>query len=336
MPKLMNARIATPNGTVRFPRVGVGAGSLANAAGEQAFSDMIHAAWASGVRYFDTSAAYLGGESEQRLGAALAEYPRDELYVSTKLGRYLSQPGASSLPGGSDFYLDYTYDTTLRSVERSLSRLKVDRLDAVFIHDLDPGFARTAYREELMTAVEGAFPALQRLKDEKVVGAIGVASMDWQACLDFAELAGVDVVMPAGEYSLLRTGSTALLQHCAENGIAWIAASPFNSGILATGSRPDAFYNMRPATRPALLQTEELERICQRHHVCLATAALLFPLRHSAVSTIVFGAKTADEFSESFARLFENPSDEFWQEMDAYLTETKDWEGRLSGGRQGP
>jgi D-threo-aldose 1-dehydrogenase len=328
----MNARIATPNGTVRFPRVGVGAGSLANAAGEQAFSDMIHAAWASGVRYFDTSAAYLGGESEQRLGAALAEYPRDELYVSTKLGRYLSQPGASSLPGGSDFYLDYTYDTTLRSVERSLSRLKVDRLDAVFIHDLDPGFARTAYREELMTAVEGAFPALQRLKDEKVVGAIGVASMDWQACLDFAELAGVDVVMPAGEYSLLRTGSTALLQHCAENGIAWIAASPFNSGILATGSRPDAFYNMRPATRPALLQTEELERICQRHHVCLATAALLFPLRHSAVSTIVFGAKTADEFSESFARLFENPSDEFWQEMDAYLTETKDWEGRLSGG----
>jgi D-threo-aldose 1-dehydrogenase len=332
MPKLMNARIATPNGTVRFPRVGVGAGSLANAAGEQAFSDMIHAAWASGVRYFDTSAAYLGGESEQRLGAALAEYPRDELYVSTKLGRYLSQPGASSLPGGSDFYLDYTYDTTLRSVERSLSRLKVDRLDAVFIHDLDPGFARTAYREELMTAVEGAFPALQRLKDEKVVGAIGVASMDWQACLDFAELAGVDVVMPAGEYSLLRTGSTALLQHCAENGIAWIAASPFNSGILATGSRPDAFYNMRPATRPALLQTEELERICQRHHVCLATAALLFPLRHSAVSTIVFGAKTADEFSESFARLFENPSDEFWQEMDAYLTETKDWEGRLSGG----
>jgi len=336
MPKLMNARIATPNGTVRFPRVGVGAGSLANAAGEQAFSDMIHAAWASGVRYFDTSAAYLGGESEQRLGAALAEYPRDELYVSTKLGRYLSQPGASSLPGGSDFYLDYTYDTTLRSVERSLSRLKVDRLDAVFIHDLDPGFARTAYREELMTAVEGAFPALQRLKDEKVVGAIGVASMDWQACLDFAELAGVDVVMPAGEYSLLRTGSTALLQHCAENGIAWIAASPFTSGILATGSRPDAFYNMRPATRPALLQTEELERICQRHHVCLATAALLFPLRHSAVSTIVFGAKTADEFSESFARLFENPSDEFWQEMDAYLTETKDWEGRLSGGRQGP
>jgi len=312
--------------------VGVGAGSLANAAGEQAFSDMIHAAWASGVRYFDTSAAYLGGESEQRLGAALAEYPRDELYVSTKLGRYLSQPGASSLPGGSDFYLDYTYDTTLRSVERSLSRLKVDRLDAVFIHDLDPGFARTAYREELMTAVEGAFPALQRLKDEKVVGAIGVASMDWQACLDFAELAGVDVVMPAGEYSLLRTGSTALLQHCAENGIAWIAASPFNSEILATGSRPDAFYNMRPATRPALLQTEELERICQRHHVCLATAALLFPLRHPAVSTIVFGAKTADEFSESFARLFENPSDEFWQEMDAYLTETKDWEGRLSGG----
>ncbi|PRY04329.1 aldo/keto reductase [Paraburkholderia sp. BL25I1N1] len=323
----MNARISEPNGIVQFPRVGVGAGSLANAAGEQAFFNMIHAAWASGVRHFDTSAAYLGGESEQRLGAALAAFPRDELYVSTKLGRYLSQPGASSLPGGSDFYLDYTYDTTLRSVERSLSRLNVDRLDAVFIHDLDPGFARTAYREELKAAVEGAFPALQRLKDEKVVGAIGVASMDWQACLDFAELADVDVVMPAGEYSLLRTRSTALLDHCVEKGIAWIAASPFNSGILATGSRPDAFYNMRPATRLALLQTEGLERICRRHHVSLATAALLFPLRHSAVSTIVFGAKNADEFNESFARLSERLSDQFWQEMDAFLVETKDWEG---------
>ncbi|SAK57068.1 aldo/keto reductase [Caballeronia fortuita] len=322
----MHARTAEPKGTVKFPQVGVGAGSLANAAGEQAFFDMIHAAWANGVRYFDTSAAYLGGESEQRLGSALAAYPRDELHVSTKLGRYLSRPGASSLPGGSDFYLDYTYDTTLRSVERSLSRLKVDRLDAVFIHDLDPGFARTAYRKELKTAVEGAFPALQRLKDEKVVGAIGVASMNWQACLDFAELADVDLVMPAGEYSLLRTRSTALLEHCAEKGIDWIAASPFNSGILATGSRPDAFYNMRPATQEVLLQTAGLERICRRHDVSLATAALHFPLRHPAVNTIVFGAKTADEFNESFARLAETPSDQFWQEIDAFLVETKDWE----------
>ncbi|WP_250536385.1 aldo/keto reductase [Caballeronia sp. AZ10_KS36] len=322
----MNTRIAEPNQTVKFPRVGVGAGSLANAAGEQAFFDMIHAAWANGVRYFDTSAAYLGGQSEQRLGAALAAYPRDELYVSTKLGRYLSQPGASSLPGGSDFYLDYTYDTTLRSVERSLSRLKVDRLDAVFIHDLDPGFAGRAYREELKTAVEGAFPALQRLKDENVVGAIGVASMNWQACLDFAELADVDVVMPAGEYSLLRARSTALLAHCIEKGIVWIAASPFNSGILATGSRPDAFYNMRPATQQVLLQTAGLERICRRHDVSLATAALLFPLRHPAISTIVFGAKTAGEFNESIARLSENLSDQFWKELDAFLLETKDWE----------
>jgi len=322
----MNARIAKPDGAVLLPRVGVGAGSLANAAGEQAFFNMIHAAWASGVRYFDTSAAYLGGESEQRLGAALAGYPREDLYVSTKLGRYLSQPGASSLPGGSNFYLDYTYDTTLRSVERSLSRLKVDRLDAVFIHDLDPGFAQAAYREELKTAVEGAFPALQRLKDEKVVGAIGVASMDWQACLDFAERADVDVVMPAGEYSLLRTRSTALLEHCVEKGIAWVAASPFNSGILATGSRPDAFYNMRPATRQVLSQTEGLESICRRHDVPLATAALLFPLRHPAVSTIVFGAKTSDEFNESFARLSRNLPDQFWHEIDAFLAKTKDWE----------
>lgn len=322
----MNTRVIKPGRLVKLPRVGVGAGSLANAAGEKAFSDMIHAAWASGVRYFDTSAAYLGGESEQRLGAALADYSRDELYVSTKLGRYLRQVGASSLPGVINYDLDYTYDTTLRSVERSLSRLKVDRLDAVFLHDLDPAFAGAAYPDELKSAVKGAFPALQRLKEDKVVGAIGVASMDWRACLDFAELADIDVVMPAGDYSLLRTHSTALLDHCVEKGIAWIAAAPFNSGILATGSRPDAYYNMRPATQSVLSQVKGLERICKRHNVSLATAALLFPLRHPAVTTIVFGAKTADEFNKSFARLSENLSDEFWQEMDDFIVETKNWE----------
>ena len=246
--------------------------------------------------------------------------------MSTKLGRYLRQPGASSLPGGSDYHLDYSYDATLRSIERSLSRLRVDRLDAVFIHDLDPGYAGAAYRDELKSAVEGAFPALLRLKEEKVVGAIGVASMDWRACLDFAEMADVDVVMPAGEYSLLRTRSKPLLDRCAEKGIAWIAASPFNSGILATGARADAYYNMRPATRLVQAQVEQLERICRRHDVPLATAALAFPLRHPAVSTIVFGAKTADEFSETFARLSENVSDRFWQEMGEFLVETKDWE----------
>ncbi len=322
----MTERINKAERAVEFPSVGVGAGSLANAAGEQAFFGMVHAAWASGVRYFDTSAAYLGGESEQRLGAALADFPREELYLSTKLGRYLRQPGASAMPGGGDYFLDYTYDTTLRSVERSLSQLRVDRLDAVYIHDLDPGFAGTAYRDELDSAVEGAFAALRRMKEEKVVGAIGVASMDWRACLDFAERATVDVVMPAGEYSLLRADSTALLNHCAEKGIAWIAASPFNSGILATGARADAYYNMRPATPEVLLQVGKLERICQRHHVSLATAALQFPLRHPAVTTIVFGAKTAVEFDQSFARLSDKASDEFWQEMEDFLAESKDWE----------
>jgi D-threo-aldose 1-dehydrogenase len=323
----MSTRYIKPSGAVALPSVGVGAGSLANAAGEQAFFEMIQAAWENGVRYFDTSAVYMGGESEQRLGAALGGYPRDELRISTKLGRYLRQAGASSLPGSaSDYYLDYTYDTTLKSIERSLSLLNVDFLDVVFIHDLDPGFAKEAYREELRSAATGAYPALQRLKEENVIGAIGVASMNWRACLDFAELADVDVVMPAGEYSLLRTRSDPLLNHCKEKGIAWIAASPFNSGILATESRANTFYNMRPATKTVLSQVDCLESICRHHCVPLATAALLYPLRHPAVSTIVFGTKTANEFNQTFARLSENVSAEFWREMDSFVAETKNWE----------
>jgi len=313
---------------IRIPKVGMGAGSLANAAGQTAFSEMITAAWQAGVRYFDTSALYLGGQSEERLGAAMRGLARDELFISTKLGRYLKQSGGSSLPGSdSAYYFDYSYDTTLASVDRSLSRLEVDFLDIVFIHDLDPGFAKDAYQDELKSAREGAYRALQHLKEQNVIGAIGIASMDWRACLRFAQLADVDAVMPAGEYSLLRNRSQELLDYCGANKIAWIAASPLNSGILATGAQANAFYHMQPASAAALAQVNAIEAICQRHQIPLATAAMQFPLRHPSVSSIVFGTKTTAEFNETFSRISSPVSDEFWCELDAYLDKTRNWEG---------
>ena len=313
---------------ISLPTVGVGAGSLANAAGQHKFAEMITTAWQANVRYFDTSALYLGGQSEERLGAALRGLPRNELFVSTKLGRYLTHPGESSLPGSnSSYYFDYSYDTTLASVERSLSRLEVDFLDIVFIHDLDPGFAKDAYEDELISAREGAYRALRHLKEQQVIGAIGIASMDWRACLKFAQLVPLDVVMPAGEYSLLRNRSQALLDYCGANNIAWVAASPLNSGILATGAQANAFYHMQPASDSALAQVDAIAAICQRHNVALATAAMQFPLRQPSVSSIVFGAKTSEEFNETFARISSTVPNEFWHELNAYLDKTRNWEG---------
>lgn len=320
----MTVPLRTP---AKFPLVGIGAGSLANAGGEGAFIETVRAAWERGVRYFDSSAAYLGGESEQRLGTALKGLPRGDLRLSTKLGRYQRHTGSSLDPKNKDNYsFDYSADATLRSVERSLARLKVDRLDAVYIHDLDPRFAKDAYDDLFRAALTGAYPALQRLREDNVIGAVGIAAMDWRSCLAFAEAADLDVVMPAGEHSLLRNQSGPLLDHCSRNGLAWIAASPFNSGVLATGAGQDAVYNMRPATRAVLDQVSALDAICRRHGVPLAAAALQYPLRHPAVTTIVFGAKSAAEFEETFSYLSLALPGDFWPEIDAFIDERGNWE----------
>ena len=311
-----------------FPSLGIGSGSLANADGEDAFMEVIASAWARGVRYFDTSAFYLGGESERRLGRALSAVPRTGLMLSTKIGRYQNHTGSSIDPQSKNSFFDYSYDTTLRSVERSMERLGVDHLDAVYIHDLDHRLCGLAYPDLFKKALDGAYPALRRLKDGGTVRAIGVAAMDWQACHEFAQAAELDVVMPAGEYSLLRNACAPLLAHCLAHGIAWIAASPFNSGILATGAIATAFYDMRPASRQALEQVAALEALCKQHGVRLPAAALQYPLRHPAVQSVVAGAKSITELDGITRLMQERIPEAFWPEVEALIGRTLDWEQR--------
>src|SRR5690606_38047908 len=135
-------------------------------------------------------------------------------------------------------------------------------------------------------------------------------------CHAIAKAVDLDVVMPAGEYSLLRTESVPLLDLCLEKNIAWIAAAPFNSGILATGPSADAYYAMRPATPDVLAQTGRLSEICGRHGVSLAAAALQFPLRHQAIGSIVFGAKSPEEFAQNMALFNQSLPEAFWREME--------------------
>lgn len=309
-----------------FPVLGIGSGSLANAGGEEAFAQVISRAWEQGVRYFDTSAFYLGGESERRLGAALNGFPKDEAMLSTKVGRYQNHTGPSVDPQNKKSFFDFSYDTTMQSVEPSLQRLRGGHLDAVYIHDLDHRLCGSAYPDLLKEALEGAYLALQRLKYEGLVKGVGVAAMDWRACHEFASLAELDVVMPAGEYSLIRNACTPLLNHCLQNGIAWIAASPFNSGILATGATDTAFYDMRRASRQALKQVADLEKLCKRHGVHLPAAALQYPLRNLAVQTVVAGAKFAVELNLITRFMQEFIAEDFWREVQPFIEKTLDWE----------
>ena len=312
------------NGT--FPALGIGAGSLANANGEAAFVETVQAAWSRGIRYFDTSALYLGGESEHRLGLALAGLPRSELRLSTKLGRYQDHIGSSIDPENKRSRFDFSEAATLRSVEMSLQRLHVDSLDAVFIHDLDHRLCGAAYPDLFRAARDEAYPVLHNLRKAGVIGAIGVAAMDWRACLEFSEATELDVVMPAGERTLLRNHAFPLLEHCTRAGIAWIAASPFNSGILATGARADAYYDMRPATPAVLTQVGRIEAICQRHAVPLAAVALQYPRRHASVSTVVFGAKTAAELDANLACVSYDLPEALWRDIEQLFGEKANWD----------
>ena len=309
-----------------FPAFGIGSGTLANAEGEKTFLQVVEHAWRRGVRYFDTSAFYLGGESERRLGSALAAYPQDQIKLSTKVGRYQNHTGSSIDPQSRNSFFDYSGDATMASVDRSLKRLGVDRLDAVYIHDLDHRLCGAAYPELFRHALRGAYPALMRLKEQGIVGEVGVAAMDWRACHEFAMAVDIDIVMPAGEYSLLKNDCAPLLAQCRDQGIAWIAASPFNSGILATGPTAEAFYDMRPASSQVLQQVSALDALCRRHDVPLPAAALQYPMRNPAVSTVVAGAKSPRELDDIIVMSQITLPGDFWIELESFVQRTIAWE----------
>ena len=300
-----------------LPHLGIGCGSLANAGGAEAFAAMVAAAIDAGIRYFDTAALYLGGESERRLGEALAARGHENIKVSTKVGRTQQHVGSSIDPSGKASTFDYSRDATMRSVELSLRQIGVDRLDLVMIHDLTRDYHGENYGRRFDEAMSGAYPALVQLKQQGVVGAIGVALMEWEACMDFGRAAPFDAFMPAGQYSLLHRDGAPLLEHCGKTGSAFIAASPFNSGILATGAKEGAFHNMRLATHETLERVRGIEAICQRHDVPLAAAALRFPLRHPAVSTVVFGSNSAAELHRNMELMETAIPDAMWDELDA-------------------
>jgi D-threo-aldose 1-dehydrogenase len=301
-----DARFRLGSTSVAVTRLGFGAapiGNLFSAVGDADASTAVDAAWRAGIRFFDTAPLYGHGLSERRLGAALRARPRDELVVATKVGRLLV-PDAGPPPDDGFVatpplrpVFDFSHDATLRALDDSLTRLGLDRVDVLHVHDPD------AHAD---AALRGAFPALRRLRDEGVVGAIG-AGMNQSALLArFVREAGVDCVLLAGRYTLLeQTALADLLPLCAERGVSVIAAGVFNSGLLADPS-PGAHYDYRPASDDVIERARRLAAICARHDVALKAAALQFPLAHPAVACVLTGARSAAEVEEN-ARLFTTP-----------------------------
>jgi D-threo-aldose 1-dehydrogenase len=298
-------------------RVGLGSaplGGLFAPVGEAEAEATIERAWALGIRHFDTAPLYGFGLAEVRLGRFLRTRPRESFVLSTKVGRLLRRVAGDS-PTADPHYkgtpperpvFDFSYDGVMRSIEESLVRLGLDRIDILYIHDPDRHYDQ---------ARDGAFAALDRLRRDGSVGAIGVGMNQHQMLARFARSAPFDCFLLAGRYSLLDQGALDdLLPLCVERNIAVVAGGVYNSGILAN-PRPGATYDYKAADAGQLERARKLQLTCAEHGIDLKAAAIQFVLAHPAVTSAVIGARVPQEIEASVAAAGQRIPIDFWRAL---------------------
>jgi D-threo-aldose 1-dehydrogenase len=323
-------RVALGRTSVQITRLGFGTAEIAGLykpVTDAAAVDVIDRAWGAGVRYFDSAPLYGYGNGERRLGLALRDRERSEFALSTKVGRLLYPRDA--IPAGADvdpqrrdgvddaFYtgtpnvrpvFDYSRDGVRRSIDDSLQRLGLDRIDIAYIHDPD---------DHWKAAIGDAYPALHDLRAAGVVGAIGAGMNQAEMLARFAREGEFDVFMLAGRYTLLDQPALAeLLPLCVERRISIVAAGVMNSGLLAD-PKPGATFNYVPAAPDLVARAAHIRDVCARHGVTIRAAAIQFPLAHPAVAGIVTGVRTVAHFDD-YPRFMRQPlPDEMWAELRA-------------------
>ena len=291
-------------------------GNLYQAISDEQARDTVDAAWSCGIRYFDTAPHYGLGLSERRLGAALAEYPRNEFVLSTKVGRILEplHPSGDRDDEGFDVAAthrrvwDFSRDGILRSLEESLGRLGVDSIDVVYLHDPD-----NHWREVL----DSAYPTLEELRSQGVISAIGAGMNQSQMLTDLARNTDMDVFMLAGRYTLLeQTALDDLLPVCLDRGIGIVAAGVFNSGLLSRNAPSnDAKYNYSEAPAELVARARRISEICERHGTSLPAVALAFPLAHPSVVSVCVGARSPEQIKRNVDLCQEPVPDTIWTEL---------------------
>jgi len=309
-------------------QLGLGCGPLGGfraAIPEDEAQAIVMAAHAEGIRLFDTSPLYGHGQSELRVGHALRRVPRASFVLSTKVGRWLTpvgpgQPRDGLRPGGLDFRptYDLSRDGVLRALEQSHCRLGLAAIDILLIHDVDVRThgSREAFEQRYREALEGAFPALDELRRAGLIKAVGIGVNEIEPCLRFARDTDLDCILLAGRYTLLEQQALdELLPLCVERDIGILVGGPFNSGILASGPVEGAPYDYRAAPPEVLERVRRIDRLCRRHGVALAAAALQFPLAHPAISALIPGAISRAEVLQNADHLGATIPADFWAEL---------------------
>ncbi|HWJ75173.1 MAG TPA: aldo/keto reductase [Kaistia sp.] len=315
---------------LEIPVLGLGTcplGGVYAAIDEQAARATFDAAWEAGLRLYDTAPWYGLGQAEHRTGRALYERPRDDYTLTTKVGRVLRaprdrasfRPPAWQAPLAFEPHHVFTYDAILRSYEDSLQRLGINRVDALYIHDLDGGYFRT---EEALDAklreldAGGGYRALEELKRSGEIKAIGAGINERGMIRRFLANADLDLFLVASRYTLLEQDIYGdEIVPAGKRGASIVVGGVFSSGILATGSIDGAKYEYGAAPPHIVERVRRLGRVAAGHDVALAAAALQFPLAASEVISVVFGAVTPDEVRANIAHLEAQIPAAFWSDL---------------------
>ncbi|PRX37232.1 D-threo-aldose 1-dehydrogenase [Meinhardsimonia xiamenensis] len=319
------------DGGLSFTELGMGTAPLGNlyrAVSDAEAEAVLERAWAAGVRYYDTAPLYGFGLAETRLNRFLRGKPRDEYVLSTKVGRLLracppdARDGVGKwfdVPSRQEVY-DYTYDGVMRSLEASLERLGLDRVDILFAHDLDVfnHGTREALEGRLTEFMAGGYRALVHLREQGVIRAFGAGVNEWQPCQWLAERGDFDLFLLAGRYTLLEQEALeSFLPLCESRGIGIVIGGPYNSGILATGPVEGAHYNYDLAPPEILERVRRIEAVCARHGVRLVDAAFRFPLMHPAVVSVIPGGQGMPEMESNLAALEARIPPALWADLKA-------------------
>jgi D-threo-aldose 1-dehydrogenase len=293
-------------------------GNLGHAISDDDARGTMDRAWARGIRYFDTAPHYGLGLSERRIGAGLAERPRDEFIISTKVGRLLvANPRPNTwdtdgfaVPGDLHRQWDFSLDGVRRSLDESLTRLRLDAVDIVYAHDPDQAWDGAA---------RAGLASLARLKADGVVNAIGIGTNATTGLRQIIQEGLVDVIMIANRYSLLdQSALEPVLTPALRAGVAVVAAGVFATGLLSTARpTPGATYEYRPASAEIVERTRRIAAVCADHSVDVPAAALAFPQRHPAVAAVAVGMRSAAEVDHDVRYFESDVPEQLWHDLAA-------------------
>ncbi|ATL32412.1 aldo/keto reductase [Streptomyces formicae] len=295
-----------------------GIGNLYSPISDEQAATAVEHAWDAGIRYFDTAPHYGLGLSERRIGEALSGRDRASYTISTKVGRLLEPvgdvhgddlaDGGFAVPRTHRRVWDFSADGIRRSIESSLTRLRTDRVDVVFLHDPDH-HAEEAFRE--------GYPALEKLRSEGVVGAIGAGMNQAEMLTRFVRDTDVDAVLCAGRYTLLdQQALTELLPAASERGASVVIGGVFNSGLLAD-PKPGARFDYVEAPAELLRRARALRALAERHGTTLRAAALAFPFGHPAVASVLVGIHAPEQVTDAAEQFTADVPAEFWRDARA-------------------